>query len=93
MFELRLCFKSTLLNVVRIQIDFSKQKQNFSFIFANKTLLLVDMMNDISENEAIFHKGERCQKYSMEFKKATQVNSIHREANNFIKFGRKRVRH
>ena len=34
-------------------------------------LVLVDMMDDISENQAISHKGERRQKYSMEFKKAT----------------------
>ena len=29
------------------------------------------MMDDISENQAISHKGERRQKHSMEFKKAT----------------------
>ena len=79
-FELQVCCESTLQNVVRIPIDFSKQKQNFSFIFANITLLLVGMMDD-SENQAISHKGERCQRYSMEFKKATikhsQENSIH----------------
>ena len=44
-------------------------------------------MNDISENQAISHKGERCQKYSMEFKKATikyaQENSIHGAAEKF----------
>ena len=38
------------------------------------------MMDDIIENQAISHKGERRQKYSMEFKKATikyaQENSI-----------------
>ena len=28
------------------------------------------MMDDISENEAIFHEGGRHQKYGMEFKKA-----------------------
>ena len=50
-------------------------------------LMLVDMMDDISENQAISHKRERCQKYSMEFKKATikyaQENSIHSAAKKF----------
>ena len=81
LFELHVCFESTLWNIVSIRIDSSKQKQNFSFIFANITLLLVDMMDDISKNQAISHKGERCQKCSMEFKKATikyaQENPIH----------------
>ena len=58
-------------------------------------LLLVDMMDDISENLAKSHKGERRQKYSMEFKKATikytQENSIHSAAKKF-KVDRKRVR-
>ena len=79
----------------RIQIDFSKQKQNFSFIFANITLLLVDIMDDISENQTISQKGERRQEYSMEFKKATikyaQENSTHSAAKKF-KGDRKRVR-
>ena len=35
LFELRVCFESTLQSVVRIRIDFSKQKENFSFIFEN----------------------------------------------------------
>ena len=51
-------------------------------------------MNDISENQAISHKGERCQKYGMEFKTATikyaQESSIHSAAKKF-KIGRKRV--
>ena len=38
------------------------------------------MMEDIIENQAVSHKGERRQKYSMDFKKATtkyaQENSI-----------------
>ena len=71
LFDLHVCFESTLQSIVQIWIDFSKQKQNFSFIFANITLLLADLMDDISKHQAIFHKGERCQKYSMEFKKAT----------------------
>ena len=45
------------------------------------------MMDDISENQAISHKGERRQKYSMEFKKATikyaQDSCIHRAAKKF----------
>ena len=49
--------------------------------------MLVDMMDDISENQAISHKRKRCQKYSMEFKKATikyaQENSIHSAAKKF----------
>ena len=53
------------------------------------------MMDDISENQAISHKGERRQKYSMEFQKATikyvQENSIHCAAKKF-KVDRKRVR-
>ena len=57
-------------------------------------LLLVDMMDEISENQAIFCKGERRQKYSMKFKKATikyaQENSIHSAAKKF-KFDRKRI--
>ena len=52
------------------------------------------MMDDISENQAISHKGERRQKYSMEFKKATikctLENSIHSAAMKF-KVDRKRV--
>ena len=52
------------------------------------------MMDDISENQAISHKGERCQKYSMEFKKATikhaQENSTHSAAKKF-KVDRKRA--
>ena len=51
-------------------------------------------MDEISENQAIFCKGERCQKYSMKFKKATikyaQENSIHSAAKKF-KFDRKRI--
>ena len=35
-----------------------KTKTSFSFIFVNITLLLVDMMDGISENEAISHKGK-----------------------------------
>ena len=73
--------------MVRIRIDFSKQKQNFSFIFANITLLLVDMMDDVNENQAISHKPERRQKYSMEFKNDTikyaQENSVHSAAKKF----------
>ena len=57
-------------------------------------LLLVDMMDEISENQAIFCKGERRQKYSMKFKKATikyaHENSIHSAAKKF-KFDRKRI--
>ena len=53
------------------------------------------MINDISENQTISLKGERRQKYSMEFKKATikyaQENSIHSAAKKF-KVDRKRVR-
>ena len=53
------------------------------------------MMDDISEYQAISHKGNRRQKYSMEFKKATikyaQENSIHSAAKKF-KVDRKRVR-
>ena len=45
------------------------------------------MMDDISENQAISRKGERRQKYSMKFKKATikyaQENSIHSTATKF----------
>ena len=45
------------------------------------------MLDDISENQAISHKGERHQKCSMEFKKATikyaQENSIHSAAKKF----------
>ena len=52
------------------------------------------MMDDINENQAISHKGERCQRYSMEFKKATikhsQENSIHSATKKF-KFDRKKV--
>ena len=52
------------------------------------------MMDDISENQAISHKGERRQKYSMEFKKVTikyaQENSIHSAAKKF-KVDQKRV--
>ena len=52
------------------------------------------MMGDISENQAISHKRERCQKYSMEFKKATikyaQESSIHSAAKK-LKADRKRV--
>ena len=50
---------------------------------------------DNSENQAISHKGERLQKYSMEFKKATikytQENSNHNAAKKF-KVDWKRVR-
>ena len=50
-------------------------------------LLLVDTMDDNSKNRAISHKGERCQKYNMEFKKVTikyaQENSIHSAAKKF----------
>ena len=53
------------------------------------------MMDGISENQAISHKGKRRQKCSMEFKKATvkctQENSIHIAAKKF-KADRKRVR-
>ena len=53
------------------------------------------MMDDISKDQAISHEGERRQKYSMEFKKATikyaQENSIHSAAKKF-KFDRKTVR-
>ena len=53
------------------------------------------MMDDIIENQAISHKGERRQKYSMEFKKATikyaQESSIHSAAKKF-KGDQKRVR-
>ena len=53
------------------------------------------MMDDISENQAISHKVERRQKYSMEFKRATikyaQENSIHSAAKKF-KVDQKRVR-
>ena len=53
------------------------------------------MMDDISENQKISHKGERRQKYNMEFKKATikyaKENSIHSAANKF-KVDRKRIR-
>ena len=53
------------------------------------------MMKHISENQALYHKGERRQKYSMEFKKATikyaLENSIHSAAKKF-KVDRKRVR-
>ena len=53
------------------------------------------MTSDISKNQAISHKGEIRQKYSMEFKKATikyaQENSIHSAAKKF-KVDRKRVR-
>ena len=56
-------------------------------MFANITLLLVDMMDDISENQAISHKGERRQKYNIEFKKATikyaQENCSHSAAKKF----------
>ena len=71
------------------KLTFQNKKNNFSFIFANITL------DDISENQATSHKGERCQKYSMEFKKPTikyaQENSIHSAAKKF-KVDRKRVR-
>ena len=44
-------------------------------------------MDKISENQAISHKGERRQKYSTEFKKATikytQENSNHNAAKKF----------
>ena len=80
-------FRIDFIERVRIRIDFSKQKQNFTFIFGNLTLLLVDMMDDINKNQAASHKGERRQKYSMEFKKATikyaQENSIHSAAKKF----------
>ena len=53
------------------------------------------MMDDIIENQAISHKGERRQKYSMEFKKATikyaQENSIQSAPKKF-KVDLKRVR-
>ena len=53
------------------------------------------MMDDISENQAISHKRERRQNYSMEFKKATikyaPEKFIHSEAKKF-KVDRKRVR-
>ena len=53
------------------------------------------MTDDISENQAISHKRERRQKYSMKFKKATikyaQESSIHSAAKKF-KVDRKRVR-
>ena len=53
------------------------------------------MIDDISKNQAISHKGERHQKYSKELKKATikyaQENSIHSAAKKF-KVDRKRVR-
>ena len=52
------------------------------------------MMDDISKNQAISHKRERRQKYSMEFKKATikyaHENSIHSAAKKF-KVDRKRI--
>ena len=52
------------------------------------------MMDDISENQAISHKGERRQNYSIKFKKVTikyaQENSIHSAAKKF-KVDRKRV--
>ena len=58
-------------------------------------MLLADVMDDISENQAIFHKGERRRKYSMKFKKATikyaLENSMHSAAKKF-KVDRKRVR-
>ena len=45
------------------------------------------MMDDISKNQAIFHKGERRQKYSMEFKKAiikyAQENPMHSAVKKF----------
>ena len=73
----------------------NKNKISASSLFINITLLLVDMINDISENQTISLKGERRQKYSMEFKKATikyaQENSIHSAAKKF-KVDRKRVR-
>ena len=53
------------------------------------------MMDDISKNQAISHKGERRQKFIIEFKKATikyvQENPIHSAARKF-KVDRKRVR-
>ena len=53
------------------------------------------MTDDITENQAISYEGERRQKYSMEFKKASikyaQENSIHSAAKKF-KVDRKRVR-
>ena len=38
------CIELFALRVCSIRIDFLKQEQNFSFIFANITLLLVDMI-------------------------------------------------
>ena len=82
-------FELRVERLVRIRIDFSKQKQNFSFIFANITLLLVDMMDGISENQTISDKEERRQKYSIEFKKATirhaLENSIQRNSKSIEK--------
>ena len=53
------------------------------------------MKDDVNENQAISHKGERRQKYSMEFKNDTikyaQENSVHSAAKKF-KVDRKRVR-
>ena len=52
------------------------------------------MMNDIIEFQAVSHKGETRQKYSMDFKKATtkyaHENSIYTAAKKF-RFDRKRV--
>ena len=53
------------------------------------------MMDDISENQALSHKGERRQKYSMEFKKPLlnrlrKIQSIVQQ--NKFKVDRKRVR-
>ena len=54
-------------------------------------MLLVDIMDDISEKQAISHKGKRLQKCGTEFKKATIKYSIHSAAKKF-KVNRKRVR-
>ena len=58
LFELRVCLKLTLYNVVQIRIDFSKQEQNFSFIFANITLLLVDMIAKIKQLDEKYGNNE-----------------------------------
>ena len=56
--ELRGCFEPTLYNVVRIRIDFLKQEQNFSFIYANITLLLVDMIAKIKQLDEKYGNNE-----------------------------------
>ena len=62
----------------RASFEFELTFQNKKKILVSslRTLLLVDMMNSISENQAISHKGEKCQKYSIEFKKRPLLDTL-----------------